>query len=79
MMSGPGFTATSAIYRGPRSYAGRGGGSAPPGVVPASPCGYFCDCDPGQCCEVTAGGLNCACKPCGTHLDRVRMPQFLTR
>jgi len=78
-MSAPGFTAGRAVYRGARAYASRSTGRVSgAGVVPAGNCGYFCDCDPGQCCEVSWGGLNCACKTCGTHLEQT-MPQFLSR
>lgn len=78
MMSAPGFTADASTYRARVLYRAGRGTAGVGALVPAGNCGFYCHCDPGQCCEVTWGGANCACTTCSTHA--VEPPaQFLMR
>ena len=70
-MSIPGFTAEASAHRRAAAYAlVESGWASPDGIVPAYQCGYYCDCDPGQCCS--ASWISCECKACGgsPHLER---------
>jgi|tagenome__1003787_1003787.scaffolds.fasta_scaffold20554709_2 hypothetical protein len=79
-MTMPRFTADRAAYRGTTSYATASGGAAfaSDSISPAGNCGFFCNCDTGQCCEVGWGGLTCSCKLCTAETRAPSNPRFLT-
>lgn len=77
-MTMPGFTAERAAYRTTARYARdlNGPGARADQIGPAGNCGYYCDCDAGQCCSVGWGGLTCSCHTC-TQATETLEPRFL--
>jgi hypothetical protein len=74
-MTMPGFTAERAAYRTRPRYVGSPGGPRANAdqMSPAGNCGYYCNCDVGQCCKVGWGGLTCSCNTC-TAVAETRSP-----